>query len=155
MQIVFRCYNCETLNEIPADYQHRLCMNCGKIITYQPGESILCSDLSEVCDQFLKVRALSQKLAEDFFRQADLDISRISEIITNHKNKEIEFLDIPTATIAETVLLIIKNNINSLDELLHNCSMFDISSQKLEKILVQMRKEGLIYQPKGWMIYLI
>ena len=42
-----------------------------------------------------------------------------------------------------------------LDELIHNCSMSDISSQTLEKILVQMRKEGFIYQPKGWMIYLI
>ncbi len=155
MQIVFRCYNCETINEIPANYQHRLCTNCGKIITYQLGESIVCDNLSGFCDRFLNAKKLSQKLAEDFFKQADLDKDRISEIIHSHKDKEIELLDIPAATIAETVLLILKNTKNSIDELILNCSIFDISSQKLEKILIQMKKEGLIYQPKGWLIYLI
>ena len=155
MQIVFRCYNCETINEIQANYQYRLCKNCGKIITYQPGESIVCSDSDGTYEQFLDVKNLSQKLAEPFFKQADLDVDRISEIISNHKKKEIELLDIPAATIAETILLIIKNDNNTIDELIQNCSMFDISLQKLEKILMQMKKEGLIYQPKGWLIYLI
>ena len=154
MQIVFRCYNCETINEIEANFQYRLCKNCGKLTTYESGESVLCGDLTGVYKQFLDAKNLSQKLAEDFFKQADLDFDRVSEIIRSHKTKEIEILDIPAATKAETVLLILKNDINTIDELIKNCSIFDISLQKLEKILMQMKKEGLIYQPKGWLIYL-
>ena len=155
MQIVFRCHQCETINEIPATFQYRLCRICGKIITYLPGESVICDEITGVYEKFLDAKNLSQKLAEEFFKQADLDSNRVHQIANNHEMKEIELLDVPAATVAETVLFIINNNNNTIDELIQNCSTFNISLQKLEKILIQMKKEGMIYQPKGWLINII
>ncbi|NPD87925.1 MAG: hypothetical protein HGN29_04330 [Asgard group archaeon] len=155
MRIVFRCNSCETINDIPEEYVFRFCKNCGKIITYTIGEAIIYDKRVLICEKFLNSQKLSVKLAERFFSLVEEDENDISQIISNHENKEFEMLDLPAASISDTVLLILKESKSEiLDDILRNCSFFDISESQLEKILLQLKKEGIVYQPKGWLIKL-
>ncbi|MCG3215177.1 MAG: hypothetical protein KAS63_00525 [Candidatus Heimdallarchaeota archaeon] len=156
MLIILRCYNCESINEIPKNYRYRICKGCEKIISYQPGEAIICSDISGIHKKFIDSKYLTKKLAERFFEFADSDASKISEIILEHEERKSILLDIPAASVADTVLFILRNlKENTIDDLIRNSTLFDISLTKLEKILLQLKKEGLIYQPQGWLINLI
>jgi hypothetical protein len=155
MKIVFRCINCETINEIPEDFMFRFCRTCGKIITYSAGEAIIYKKHASVCEKFLNAQQLSVKLAERFFSLAEEDEKDITQTIVNHENKEFEMLDLPAASVSDTVLLILKESKSEvLDDILRNCSFFDISESQLEKILLQLKKEGIVYQPKGWLVRL-
>ena len=79
----------------------------------------------------------------------------ISRIIITHENKEIEMLDLPAASISDTIILVLKKSESgSFDEIIRNCSFFNITKSQVEKILLQLKKEGILYQPKGWMIKL-
>ncbi len=155
MRILFRCSNCETINEIPDRYQHRFCRSCGKIETYFPGEAIICEKSSFNCDGFLEVKTLNSSLAEKFFTIADTQIDLISNLIEEHSQKRIELPDVPSASLTETVLHLIRNNISgTLDDLIKSCDLFDINLKKLEKIILQMIKEGLVYLPQNWLLSL-
>jgi hypothetical protein len=155
MEIVFRCNRCETINEIPSEYLFRFCKSCGKIIRYSSGEAIICEANGSKCIKFLNVQKLPNALAELFFSLAEEDEFRISNIIRIHEDKEIEMLDLPAASVSDTVLLILKEcNSEVLDDIIRNCLFFNISESQLEKILFQLKKEGVIYQPKSWLVKL-
>ncbi|MHA2358471.1 MAG: hypothetical protein ACXABK_06865 [Candidatus Heimdallarchaeaceae archaeon] len=155
MNIVFRCYNCETINEIPSDFQFRFCKKCIKIITYEPGEAIISNGANNTTKIFLKSDTLTNSLADKFFRIAEDDLERISSLINKKESKIPDLLDMPAATESDTILIIMKQcKSNSLDEVIINCSNFGISKEKLEKVLVQLKKEGVIYLPKGWLLKL-
>ena len=155
MRIVFRCMSCETINSIPIEYMFRFCKNCGKITTYAVGEAIVYENNISVSDKFLNSQKLSSSLAEQFFTLAEEEEDIISRIIITHENKEIEMLDLPAASISDTIILVLKKSESgSLDEIIRNCSFFNITKSQVEKILLQLKKEGILYQPKGWMIKL-
>ncbi|MHA1218554.1 MAG: hypothetical protein ACTSSN_02145 [Candidatus Heimdallarchaeaceae archaeon] len=155
MRILFRCYNCETINEIPDNYKHRFCNNCNKIITYTSGEAIICNKSSHDYDAFLKVGNLNTDLAEKFFSIADSHIELISNLIESYVQKQVELPDIPSASISDTILHLVKGNVSgTLDDLIRSCDLFNIGLNKLEKILLQMIKEGLVYLPKSWLLNL-
>ncbi len=155
MKIVFRCISCETINDIPAEYMFRFCKNCGKIITYSVGEAIVHESNISISNKFLDARKLSTSLAEQFFSLAEEEEDVISRIIFDHENKETEMLDLPAASLSETVILVLKKSESgSLDEIIRNCSLFNISKSQVEKTLLQLKKEGILYQPKSWTIKL-
>ena len=155
MKIVFRCINCEAVNDIPSEFLYRFCKSCGKIVKYSRGEAIICDSDTTKCNKFLNAKKLPNTLAEDFFNLAENEEFKISQIISNHENKEVEMLDIPAASLSDTVLLILKeSNSKVLDDIIRNCSLFNITEQQLEKILLQLKKEGIIYQPQGWLVKL-
>jgi hypothetical protein len=155
MKIVFRCKNCETINNIPAEYMFRFCKNCGKIVTYAVGEAIIHENNELVSEKFLNAQKLSTKLAEQFFILAEEEEDMISRIIFEHENKEIEIPDLPAASVSDTIILVLRSSrFSSLDEIIRNCSFFNITKSQVEKILLQLRKEGILYQPKSWIIKL-
>ena len=155
MKIVFRCDNCETINAIPEEYMFRFCKICGKIITYTTGEAVIYDKRVSLCEKFLKAQKLSVTLAEKFFGLAEKDENDISRIMESHENKEFKMLDLPAASISDTVLLVLKESKTEiLDYILKNCLFFNISKSQLEKILLQLKKEGIVYQPKSWLIKL-
>ena len=156
MRIVFRCNNCETINEIPCEFRYRMCKNCGNLVTYLQGESIICVENMSDCDEFLKESFLSIESARKFFNLADSYKEQISDIILKHKQKSSILLDLPAASLSDTVLNLLKQNTtNSFDELIANSQLFDINLKKLEQIIKKMKDEGMIYHPKGWFICLI
>jgi len=155
MRILFRCYNCETINEIPDNYRHRFCNTCSKIITYTPEEAIICKKSSHDSDAFLKAGNLNTDLAEKFFSIADSHIKLISNLIESYVQKQVELPDIPSVSLSDTILHLVKGNVSgNLDDLIKSCDLFSIGLNKLEKILLQMIKEGLIYLPKSWLLNL-
>lgn len=155
MKIVFRCDSCETINEIPEEYMFRFCRYCGKIITYTIGEAVIYDKRASICEKFLNALKLSVTLAEKFLGLAEEDENDISQIIVSHENKEFKMLDLPAASISDTVLLVLKESKTEiLDDILRNCSLINISKSQLEKILLQLKKEGIVYQPKSWLIKL-
>lgn len=155
MRILFRCYNCEVINEIPDNYRHRFCNNCSKIVTYTSREAIICEKSSHDCDVFLKAENLNADLAEKFFSIADSHTELISNLIKSYVQKQVELPDIPSASLSDTILRLIKGNVSgALDDLIKSCDLFNIGLNKLEKILLQMIKEGLIYLPKSWLLSL-
>ena len=155
MRILFRCYNCEAINEIPDKYKHRFCRSCGNIVTYISGEAIVCEKSSPNCDDFLEAKTLDENLAEKFFMIADSHIDLISNLIEEHAQKQIELPDVPSASLTETVLHLLKTNLSgTLDDLIKRCDLFDIGLSKLEKIISQMIKEGLVYLPQSWLLSL-
>ena len=155
MTIIFRCSNCETINDIPNNYQYKLCKKCGKIITFEPGESIIIGDSDVESDAFLQSGKLSTSEAEKFFNTADAHIQQISALIMVLEKKSGTLLDIQSKTLPDTILSILRQSeTSSLDELIRNCKVFDISLDKIEKILIQLKKEGFVYQPKSWLILL-
>ncbi len=155
MRILFRCYNCETINEIPENYRHRFCNNCSKIITYTSGEAIICKKSPHDYDAFLKAGNLNTDLAEKFFSIADSHINLISSLIESYVQKQVELPDIPSASLSDTILHLVRGNVSgTLDDLIKNCDLFNIGLNKLEKILLQMIKEGLVYLPKSWLLSL-
>ncbi|MHA1199193.1 MAG: hypothetical protein ACTSQF_07570 [Candidatus Heimdallarchaeaceae archaeon] len=157
MKIVFRCSHCETMNEIPSEFQYRQCRKCSTLITYDLGESILCEDQNDDgCLEFMQSNTLSTELAEKFFLLADEHTERISLIVKNHENLSSNFLDIPAASLPDTVLLLLReNSTETFDELVRNCKLFDIDLKKIEQIIKRMKNEGMVYHPKGWLIRLI
>jgi hypothetical protein len=153
MRILFRCDNCETINEIPDKYKHRFCRSCGKITTYTPGESIMCEKSQFNCDDFLKAKTLTSNLAEKFFEIADSHIDFISKLIEEHAQKQVELPDIPSASVNDTVLHLLRSNVSgTLDDLIKSSYLFNIGLEKLEKIILQMIKEGLVYLPQSWLL---
>ncbi len=154
MRIIFRCSNCEVINDIPIKYQFRLCRNCGRIVTYAPREAIISEEDSK--DIFFQSRQLSDSLAVEFFNLADIAENSIVDLIKEHEKKQTPLLDLHAATLTDTILLILeKGTTNELDELIRNCSNFNISIPELEKIVIKFRKEGIVFLPKGWLIDLI
>ncbi len=155
MTIVFRCSNCETINDIPNNHQYKLCKKCGKIITFEPRESIIISDSEAENDIFLQSGKLSTSEAEKFFNAADTHIQQVSALIMALEKKSGILLDIQSKTLPDTILSILRQSkTSSLDELIRNCKVFDISLEKIEKIIIQLKKEGFVYQPKSWLISL-
>lgn len=156
MRIVFRCAHCETINEIPEEYRYRLCKKCSTLITYEPGESILCEENNGDCTIFIQATTLSMDLAEKFFSLADKNAEQIDLITKRHDNMPHRLLDLPSGSLADTVLLLLKKNTTeTFDELVRNCTLFDIDLKKMEQIIKRMKNEGMIYHPKGWLIRLI
>ncbi len=156
MNIVFRCNLCETINEIPSEFRYRLCRKCGAIVTYVTGESIICEEANYDCDDFTKETSLSLELAEKFFLLAESQTELVSSIIQKHENKSSKLLDIPAASLPDTVLLLLKeNSTETFDELVRNCQLFNINLKKLEQIIKRMKNEGIVYHPQGWLIRLI
>ena len=155
MKIVFRCDSCETINDIPEEFMFRFCRSCGKIVTYAIGEAVIYDKRVSICEKFLSAQKLSVILADEFFGLAEEDENDISQIIASHENKEFEMLDLPAASVSDTVLLVLKESKTEiLDDILRNCSFFNISKSQLEKILSQLKKEGIVYHPKSWLIKL-
>ena len=155
MTIIFRCSNCETINDIPNNHQYKLCKKCGKIVTFELGESIVVSDSEAESNSFLQSGKLSTSDAEKFFNAADTHVQQISALLMALENKSGILLDIQSKSLPDTILSILKQSkTNSLDELIRNCKMFDISLPKIEQILIQLKKEGFAYQPKSWLILL-
>jgi hypothetical protein len=154
MIVIFRCTNCEVINDIPIEYQFRFCRNCGRIVTYTPREAIISEESTN--NIFFKSRQLSDSLAVDFFNQADKAEKSIIKLVKRHEEKQTSLLDLQAATLKNTVLLILeKSTTNELDELIRNCSNFNINLLELEKIVIKLRKEGIVFLPKGWLINLI
>ena len=154
MRVIFRCKNCEVINDIPIEYQFRFCRNCSRIVTYAPGEAIISEESSN--DIFFKSKQLSDSLAVDFFKLADNAENSIKELIKNHEEKQTSLLDLQAATLNDTILLILeKSATNELDELIKHCSNFNINLSELEKIVIKLRKEGIVFLPKGWLLNLI
>lgn len=155
MTIIFRCSNCETINDIPNNHQYRICKKCGKIITYDPGESIIVTDVDSADNVFLKSGKLSTVEAEKFFTLADDQIQEISAILMLFQKISVPLIDIHAKSLPDIILSILQQSkTNSLDELIRNCRNFDIPFSKVEDILLQMKKEGYIYQPQSWLIFL-
>lgn len=155
MLIIFRCNSCETINDIPSNLLYRFCKKCGNIITYKPGEAILGEYSTGNSNKFLQSGKLSQSDAPLFFDLADTHSEQISEIIKELKNIPVSLLDLHVTSVPDIVISIIKlSTSNTIDEIVRNCKLFDISLTKLEKLLIQLKKEGLIYQPKNWLIVL-
>lgn len=155
MTIIFRCNNCETINYIPNNHKYKLCKKCGKIITFKPGESIVVSDSEVESNVFLQSEKLSVLEAENFFNVADTHVQQISALILTLEKKSGILLDIQSKALSDTILSILRQSTtNSLDELIQNCKMFDIPLSKIEQILIQLKKEGFVYQPKSWLILL-
>ncbi len=155
MTIIFRCSNCETINDIPNNHQYKLCKKCGKIVTFEPGESIILGDSEAESDIFLQSGKLSTSEAEKFFNVADTHVQQISALIMDLEKKSGTLLDIQSKSLPDTILSILRQSeTNSLDELIRKCKMFDISLFKIEQILIQLKKEGFVYQPKSWLILL-
>ncbi len=156
MKIVFRCKNCETINEIPEEFRFRMCKKCSALVTYELGESILCEEGDNDCLSFIQANTLSKELAAKFFVLADSHAEQISLIILQHDNISSRLLDLPAASLPDTVMLLLKkNNTETFDELIRNCMIFDIDLKKMEQIIKRMKNEGLVYFPKGWLICLI
>ena len=156
MNIVFRCNHCETINELPNEFRYRLCRKCGTIVTYVQGESIICEEDNYNYDDFTKEFSLSLELAEKFFLIAESQTDLVSSIIQKHEDKSSKLLDIPAASLPDTILLLLKENTTeTFDELVRNCQLFDISLKKLEQTIKRMKNEGMVYHPKGWLIRLI
>ncbi len=154
MKVIFRCTSCEVINDIPIQHQFRFCRNCGRIVTYSPREAILSEESSN--NIFFKSKQLSDSLAVDFFKLADKAESSIMELVKKHEEKQTPLLDLQAATLNDTVLLILeKSETNELDELIRHCSNFNINLAELEKIVIKLRKEGIVFLPKGWLINLI
>jgi len=154
MRVIFRCSNCEFINDIPSKYQFRCCRNCGRIITYTPGEAIISENGDK--DIFFQSKLLSDSLAVKFFELADKAENSIIKLIEEHEKKQASLLDLEAATLSDTILLILKKRItNDLDELIRHCSNFDITLSELEKIIIKFRREGIIFLSKGWLIDLI
>ena len=152
MKIVFRCTHCESINEIPEEFRHRLCKKCSNLTTYQDGEAILCEE-NDDCLEFTQEAALSMKLAEKFFTIADKHTEQIKLISMRHDNMSGRFLDIPSSSKPDTVIHILKQNTTeTLDELVRDCQLYDINLHKLNQIIKKLKNEGLIYHPQGWMI---
>ena len=150
MQILFRCSNCEIINEIQPVILYRFCKNCGKIITYSAGEAIL-DDNSPKYNQFRNLKKLDTKTASKFFEFAEEDIEKIEQIISNNTPKEKEWLDVPNGSFVDIItFLLINSKTQSLDELIWNCKLLDVSISKLEQIITKMKNEGLLYQPTNW-----
>jgi hypothetical protein len=155
MTIIFRCNNCETINDIPNNHQYKLCKKCTKIITFEPGESIIVSDSEAESSVFLQSGKLSASEAEKFFNIADTHIQQISALIMAHGKKSGVLLNIQTKALPDTILSILRQSTTkTLDELILNCKMFEIPLSKIEQILIQLKKEGFVYQPKSWLILL-
>ena len=155
MTIIFRCNNCETINYIPNNHKYKLCNKCGKIVTFEPGESIIVNDSEVENNVFLQSGKLSTSEAEKFFTVADTYVQQISALIMALETKSGILLDIQSKTLSDTILSILQQSTtNSLDELIRNCKMFDIPLSKIEQILIQLKKEGFVYQPKSWLILL-
>ncbi|MHA1345085.1 MAG: hypothetical protein ACTSVO_12730 [Candidatus Heimdallarchaeaceae archaeon] len=155
MTIIFRCNNCETINDIPNNHQYRFCTKCGKIIVFEPGESIIISDLEAESNLFLQSGKLSSSEAEIFFNTADTHVQQVSALIMAHEKKSGILLDIQARALPDTILSILRQSkTKSLDELIRNCKMFDIPLSKIEQVLIQLKKEGFVYQPKSWLILL-
>lgn len=156
MMIIFRCNHCETLNEIPEDFRYRLCKKCSSLTTYELEESILCNDQIEECKEFLNMNKLPTELAEKFFSLAEEHSEKISLIILRHDNMSTRLLDIPAASLPDTIISLLNhNNSETLDELVRDCKVFGINLAKLEAIIKKMKSEGMIYHPKDWLIRLI
>lgn len=154
MSIIFRCSNCEFINNIPSEYQFRFCRNCGRIITYTPGEAIISE--KGIKDIFFQSKLLSDSLAVNFFDLADKTKNSIVELIAEHEKKQTPLLDLEAATLDDTILLILKKSTaNDLDELIKHCSNFGINLSELEKIIIKYRRDGIVFLPKGWLIDLI
>jgi len=155
MTIIFRCNNCETINAIPNNHQYRLCKKCGKIVTFETGEAIIVSDSEAKSNVFLQNGKLSTSEAEKFFDTADTHAQQISALIMALEKKPGNLLDIQAKALPDTILAILRQSkTNSLDELIRNCKMFDIHLSKIEQMLIQLKKEGFVYQPKSWLILL-
>ena len=155
MTIIFRCSNCETINDIPNNHQYRFCKKCGKIVTFEQGEAIIVSDTESGNNTFLLSGKLSAKEAETFFTLADSHIQQISALSMVFEKKSGTLLDIQAKAKPDIVLSVLKQSAtNSLDELVRNCKLFDIPMSKIEQILIQLKKEGYVYQPKSWLILL-
>ncbi len=156
MIVIFRCKHCETLNEIPSDFRYRLCKKCSSLITYEIGESILCIDQYENCLEFTQIDNLTMESAEKFFSLADKNTEQISQLIKKHDNITSNLLDIPAASLPDTILVLLKhNNSETFDELVRNCRNFAIDLNKMEQVIKKMKNEGIVYYPKGWLIRLI
>ncbi|MFW9851343.1 MAG: hypothetical protein ACFFDS_00185 [Candidatus Thorarchaeota archaeon] len=154
MRVIFRCKNCEVINDIPTEYQFRFCRNCGKIVTYAPGEAIISEENGN--NIFFNSKQLSNSLAVDFFNLADKAENSISKLVNEHEKKQTSLLDLQAANMSDTILLILKQSkTNELDEIIRHCSNFNINILELEKIVIKLRKEGIIFLPKGWLINLI
>jgi hypothetical protein len=154
MRVIFRCTNCEIVNDIPIEYQFRFCRNCGRIVTYSPGEAIISEESSN--NIFFKSKQLSDSLAVDFFKLADEAENSIINLVKEHEVKQTSLLNLQAATLNDTVLLILeKSTTNELDELIRHCLNFNITLTELEKIVIKLRKEGIVFLPKGWLINLI
>ncbi|MCG3224155.1 MAG: hypothetical protein H7647_06790, partial [Candidatus Heimdallarchaeota archaeon] len=104
MTLIFRCNNCETINDIPNNHQYKLCKKCTKIITFEPGESIIVSDSEAESSVFLQSGKLSASEAEKFFNIADTHIKQISALIVAHGKKSGILLNIQTKTLPDTIL---------------------------------------------------
>lgn len=155
MTIIFRCNNCETINDIPNNHQYKLCIKCAKIITFEPGESIILSDSEAESSVFLQSGKLSTSEAEKFFNVADTHVQQISVLLMTFEKKSGILLDIQAKALPDTILSVLRQNkTNSLDELIRNCKMFEIPISKIEQILIKLKKEGFVYQPKSWLILL-
>ena len=156
MKIIFRCSHCESINEIPEEFRFRLCRKCSTITTYEIGESILCAENNDDCINFIQETTLSMKSAEKFFHLADQHAEQITLIAKRHDNMSSRFVDLPSASLSDTVLLLLKqNSTETIDELVRNCKLFDIDLQKMEKIVKTLKNEGMVFHPKGWLIRLI
>ena len=155
MYILFRCNNCETINKIPITRHYTLCKKCSKIIIYEPGESILVDENDIPNSKFFAIGNLSESNAQEFFNLADKFYDEVKEILKNYNDKSVTYLDINSSSIPDIILSIIKQNEeHTLDFIIEHCRLFDISILNLEKIILKMKREGIIYQPKNWLIML-
>ncbi|MHA1222001.1 MAG: hypothetical protein ACTSSG_05810 [Candidatus Heimdallarchaeaceae archaeon] len=158
MQIIFRCNNCEVINNISPDFLYRTCRNCGKFITYFPGEAIIDNEEEQITKQFLLMKTLDKSSAEEFFKRADIDEKRIEDL--REKNSRIikvsTIIDSPYTSPKDIVFFIINERDSiTVDELIQKSQAFEISLDILEKLILKMKREGLIYQPNGWTLMLV
>jgi hypothetical protein len=120
------------------------------------GESIICEETNGDCANFIQEATLSMKLAEKFFLLADKHADQIELISKRHDNMSSRLIDLPSASLSDTILLLLKQNgTETIDELVRNCKLFDIDLQKMERIVKTLKNEGMVYHPKGWLIRLI
>lgn len=155
MYIIFRCYNCESLNDLLFSIKYRFCKHCGKIITYSPGEAIFDENNFEY-NEFRQLKSLDTSTAEKFFNYAEQDVKKIEQIIETNTPKKALMIDLPNGSLIDNITFLLKNSESqTLDDLVWNCQMLDISIDKLEKILIKMKNEGLIYLPTSWSLKLV
>ncbi|MHA1707856.1 MAG: hypothetical protein ACTSYV_02045 [Candidatus Heimdallarchaeaceae archaeon] len=158
MQIIFRCNNCEVINNISPDFLYRICRNCGKFITYLPGEAIFDNEEEQITKQFLQMKTLDKSSAEEFFKRADMDEKRIKDLREKNSKtiKVSTIIDSPYTSPKDIVLFIINEGGSiTVDELIQKCQAFEISLDILERLILKMKREGLIYQPNGWTLMLV
>ncbi len=151
-KIIFRCLNCEKINEIPSQYFHRTCKRCGKIVSYSQDNAFFIDQDSDMDEyyKFMKGKRLTNKLAKDFFSLVDRDRTIMSKLLSREK-REIELPIIKSSSSYEIFLELVRDhNYTTLDDLIFIWEKLGYKKDKLEALLKFMNEQGIIYKPKPW-----